>query len=114
MFTRPQAQAGPRATARILTASRARAAARALTGNRIPVPDPSGQPSAGSNDRAGAGPGHELLAGHPEMITSWLALYQLHGFLPRRSALDRSRRHDHPAEAPERSSQTSDPCLQAK
>jgi hypothetical protein len=101
MFTRPQTQAGPRAAARILSA------------NQIPAPDSSGQASAGSNDRAGAGPGHDLLAGHPEMITSWLLLYR-HGFLPRRPAPDRSRRHDHPAEAAGRSPQTSDPCLQAR
>jgi len=36
MFTRPQTRAGPRAAARILTASRSGAAARALTGNQIP------------------------------------------------------------------------------
>ena len=69
MFTRPQTQVG------------SHAAARALTGNQIPVPDRSGQASAGSNDRAEAGLGHELLAGHPEMITSWLLLHR-HGFLP--------------------------------
>jgi hypothetical protein len=110
MFTRPQTQAGPRAVARILIASRSRAVALALTGNQIPVPDCSGQASAGSNDRAEAGLRHELLAGRPEMITSWLLLHR-HGFLPRRPAPDRFRRHDHPAEAAERSPQTTDPCL---
>ena len=65
MFIRPQTQVGPRTAGRILTASRSGAAARALTGNQIPVPDSSGQASAGSNDRAEAGPGCELLAGHP-------------------------------------------------
>ena len=93
MFTRPQTQAGPRAAARILSA------------NQIPAPDSSGQASAGSNDRAEAG--------YPEMITSWHLLYR-HGFLPRRPKPDRFRRHDHPAEAAERSPQTNDPCLQAR
>jgi hypothetical protein len=97
MFTRPQTQAG------------SRAAARALTGNQIRVLDCSGQVSAGGNDQARPDPGHELLAGHPEMITSWLLLYR-HGFLPRRPKPDRFRRHDHPAEAAERSPHTNDPC----
>ena len=102
MFTRPQTQAGPRAAARILIASRSRAVALALAGNQIPVPDRSGQASTGSSDRAEAG--------YPEMITSWLLLHR-HGFLPRRPKPDRFRRHDHPAEAAERSPQTNDPCL---
>jgi len=100
MFTRPQTQVGPRAAARILSAG------------QIPAPDSSGQASAGS-DRAGAGPGHDLPAGHPEMITSWLLLYR-HGFLPGRPTPAHSRRRDHPAKAAGRSPQTSDPCLQAR
>ena len=70
MVTRPQTQAG------------SRAAARALTGNQILVPDCSVQASAGSHHRAEAGPGHDLLAGHLAMITSWLVFYR-YGFLPR-------------------------------
>ena len=81
MFIRPQTQVGPRTAARMLPAS-SRVVALALTGNQIPVPDSSGHASAGSNDRAEAGPGRELLAGHAEMITSWPARYQLRGFLP--------------------------------
>ena len=56
-FTRPQTQAGPRAAVWIPSAS------------QVPASDPSGPASAGSNDRAEAGPGHGLLAGHLEMIT---------------------------------------------
>ena len=101
MFTRPQTQAGRRAAARIPSAS------------QIPAADSSGQASAGSNDRAGAGPGHDLLAGHPEMITSWLLLYR-HGFLPARPGARSLPASRSPCRSGRTIPQTSDPCLQAR